>query len=717
MRHPLIFYYGHPAALYVNKLRVAGLLRAPLNPYFEVIFETGVDEMSWDDMSKNEMPWPSVAEVHAYRAAVYRAVSELIGGLSDEQCAGITPRSDLWALVLAMEHERIHVETSSVLITELPLQYVAFPAGQLPPYHTLSASSPETPVRGVDYPSNELVSVPASRVKLGRPAAASPPTFGWDNEFGAREYELPAFCATECKVSNGEFWEFVRDGGYAKPQYWSKAGWEWRAFRNAKWPQFWVLAGPQGLHRFDLRLLCDVVPMQWAWPVAVNYHEAHAFAAWRSERVGRACRVMTELEHNAIRDEAEAADRVATYSGARRMVDETGVNANWSHASMSPVKAAAPNAKGFYDVFGNAWEWTSCFFSPLTGFQVHSLYEDFSTPCFDGLHHVIQGSSFASSGNEASAHSRYHFRPHFLQHASFRVVEGGEGAGEEPLHSDTDAPGPYVGEYPFRRSALGRQQDQDRRLQRADPLPPLLDRSFGRLPSSVGGMPALRNMAAEAYTLLTPRALHDANVLEVGCGAGGLALLLAPGVRSVLGIDHSAEAVAAAKAAVSSGMARYSLPGGVEGRPDVQVDCPLLLGVDGGNGSAGQTPVRIDFRAADPTCLPAELHGFDMVVLNDVLDSVPSPNAVLGRLGGSRGLVRPGGVLLVASAYQFQAHRTPRDLWLDGASALAQRLATDFEHTVEVPNDVPLTLLWRETATDLRGKLLTVSVFRRKASS
>ena len=54
----------------MNKLRVAGLLRAPLNPYFEVIFETGVDEMSWDDMSKNEMPWPSVAEVHAYRAKV-----------------------------------------------------------------------------------------------------------------------------------------------------------------------------------------------------------------------------------------------------------------------------------------------------------------------------------------------------------------------------------------------------------------------------------------------------------------------------------------------------------------------------------------------------------------------------------------------------------------------------------------------------------------------
>lgn len=70
LRHPLIFYYGHPAALYVNKLRVASLLKEPIDPYFEVIFETGVDEMSWDDMSKNQMPWPSVSAVHAYRKKV-----------------------------------------------------------------------------------------------------------------------------------------------------------------------------------------------------------------------------------------------------------------------------------------------------------------------------------------------------------------------------------------------------------------------------------------------------------------------------------------------------------------------------------------------------------------------------------------------------------------------------------------------------------------------
>ena len=95
------------AALYVNKLRVAGLLDKPINPYYEVIFETGVDEMSWDDLSKNKMQWPSVAEVRDYRRQVYRAVSSLISGLTSEQCTSIGQDSPLWSLVLGFEHETV----------------------------------------------------------------------------------------------------------------------------------------------------------------------------------------------------------------------------------------------------------------------------------------------------------------------------------------------------------------------------------------------------------------------------------------------------------------------------------------------------------------------------------------------------------------------------------------------------------------------------------
>merc|ERR1712093_793296 len=48
-RLPLVFYYAHPVCFYVNKLLVSGLIKEPINKDFELLFETGVDEMTWDD--------------------------------------------------------------------------------------------------------------------------------------------------------------------------------------------------------------------------------------------------------------------------------------------------------------------------------------------------------------------------------------------------------------------------------------------------------------------------------------------------------------------------------------------------------------------------------------------------------------------------------------------------------------------------------------------
>ena len=181
LRHPMIFYYGHPAALYINKLRVAGLLKDAINPYFEVIFETGVDEMSWDDLSKNKMSWPSVAEVHAYRKKVYATVSEVISKISDDVCAdGIDKSSPLWALVMGFEHERIHLETSSVLISEMPVKYTRFPE-TFPSYHKsvnkAGTNVIRSPVAGVHYPAPVMISVESQSVKLGKPSNF--PSFGW----------------------------------------------------------------------------------------------------------------------------------------------------------------------------------------------------------------------------------------------------------------------------------------------------------------------------------------------------------------------------------------------------------------------------------------------------------------------------------------------------------------------------------------------------------
>ncbi len=42
------------------------------------LFETGVDEMSWDDLSRGRDDWPPVRAVHEYRTKAYQVVRDVI---------------------------------------------------------------------------------------------------------------------------------------------------------------------------------------------------------------------------------------------------------------------------------------------------------------------------------------------------------------------------------------------------------------------------------------------------------------------------------------------------------------------------------------------------------------------------------------------------------------------------------------------------------------
>lgn len=397
LRHPMIFYYGHVATVYINKLRVAGLLDGPVNEAFEALFEVGVDEMRWDDLHEtNQDIWPPLAEVTDYRQQAYDLITNIIKThpLLAENCAPITQDSPMWALFMGFEHERIHLETSSVLIRELPIEFVRKP-------NAWPASLPNPSIKA---PENDFIKVPACLISLGKPTEN--PTYGWDNEYGFEQHEMAEFAASKYLISNHEFLKFVKSSGYLLQKYWSQDGWAWRGFRNVKWPCFWVQNGPAGLHNYKLRTIFDVIDWQPNWPVCVNYHEAKAYCAWRSEQDGDEIRLLSEAQHHAIRDANAEEYNCGLISGSECAANYT-----------------PPNVLGFHDVFGNLWQWCEDKFHPLDGFMPHPFYDDFSIPCFDNEHQMILGGSFISSGEMADIWARFHFRPHFHQHAGFRIVK------------------------------------------------------------------------------------------------------------------------------------------------------------------------------------------------------------------------------------------------------------------------------------------------------
>ena len=47
------------------------------------------------------------------------------------------------------------------------------------------------------------------------------------------------------------------------------------------------------------------------------------------------------------------------------------------------------NSMGFYDVYGNVWEWVEDQYNGLPGFKTHYLYEDYSATYCDKKHNLI----------------------------------------------------------------------------------------------------------------------------------------------------------------------------------------------------------------------------------------------------------------------------------------------------------------------------------------
>ena len=70
LRHPLIFYFGHTATFYVNKMILAQFTDARVDSELEAMFAIGVDEMSWDDLDSAHYDWPTREVVKEYRDKV-----------------------------------------------------------------------------------------------------------------------------------------------------------------------------------------------------------------------------------------------------------------------------------------------------------------------------------------------------------------------------------------------------------------------------------------------------------------------------------------------------------------------------------------------------------------------------------------------------------------------------------------------------------------------
>ncbi|MGI1986878.1 5-histidylcysteine sulfoxide synthase [Shewanella glacialipiscicola] len=604
LRHPLIFYFGHTATFYINKLKLGKFLDERVNDNFESMFAIGVDEMSWDDLNEQHYPWPKVAQVHAYRQQVSAVVNRII----DEMplALPITQDSPAWIILMGIEHERIHLETSSVIIRQLPLEYVAtsqlWPACQ-------DVGNAET---------NHLIAVKGKKITLGKPEQDQ--TYGWDNEYGNKTFNVADFKASQFLVSNQEYLTFVEAGGYQSPQFWNEEGQAWLAYTQAKMPRFWQLQQD----KWWQRNLTEEIPLPLNWPVEVNQLEAKAFCNWKAEQKQSNIRLLTEAEWSILRENIPADPP-----------DWQEVPGNISlayYASSCPVNRFEHN--GFFDIVGNVWQWTETAIDGFNGFAVHPLYDDFSTPTFDGKHNLIKGGSWISTGNEAIASSRYAFRRHFYQHAGFRYVESTQNPTQmaEVNVYETDE---LISQY--------------------------LEFHYG---AEYFGVPNFCVNGVQ-QALVEIQLTHTSKALDIGCSVGRASFELAKVFDHVDGIDFSARFIQQAYALTDQGEKRYTIR--TEG--DLQEFKSANLAKLG----YGPEAKKVNFMQGDAGNLKPMFTGYDLVYASNLIDRLNDPKHFLTSIALR---INQGGYLVIASPYTWLEDYTPKDKWLGGVKVKGENFTT-----------------------------------------
>ena len=307
---------------------------------------------------------PTVAEVLAYRTHVDEQLQLLLArdGLESAMTSVIT---------LGLHHEQQHQE---LLLTDIKHLFSCNPL--------LPAYTHAEPVAWRTSAELTFEKFAGGVVAIGHGGD----DFAFDNERPEHRVYLEPFRLANRPVTNGEFREFVRAGGYEQPELWLSDG--WATVQREQWqrPIYWA----DGLEReFTLMGLRDINPHG---PVChVSYYEADAFARWAGAR---------------LPSEAE-------WESAARQVPVQGNFVESGRLHPVPASSAAATAaqSPLLQMFGDVWEWTGSAYSPYPGFRplAGTLGEYNGKFMVNQL--VLRGGSCATPGDHVRPSYRNFFTP------------------------------------------------------------------------------------------------------------------------------------------------------------------------------------------------------------------------------------------------------------------------------------------------------------------
>ena len=166
--------------------------------------------------------------------------------------------------------------------------------------------------------------------------------FSFDNELPRHQEWLVPYRLADRLVTNGEWMEFMADGGYRRHDLWLSDGWALANAEDWRAPLYWTDADGVWLEH----TLNGTYPVNPALPVChISHYEADAYAAWAGKRLP----TESEWEHAAS-------------------LQDPG-SANLADIETFHPRAAGPATGQLRQTLGDVWEWTSSSYLPYPGFH------------------------------------------------------------------------------------------------------------------------------------------------------------------------------------------------------------------------------------------------------------------------------------------------------------------------------------------------------------
>jgi len=323
---------------------------------------------------------PTLDNIRAYRRHVEDAIKRLVADADAETWEKAAP-----LLALGVNHEQQHQE---LILTDI---LNAFAANPLRP-----AYKPFRP-HGVGKASAlEWIGFPEGLVEIGAPnPKGGGDGFAFDNEGPRHKAWLEAFRIASRPVTNGEYLEFIADGGYQRPELWLADG--WTACRTRGWlaPLYWE--NVDGAWR--MMTLAGMRAVDAAEPVChVSYFEADAFARWAGKRLP------TEAEWEIV---------AAGVAVAGNFADR-------GHFHPIPCHAGGSGAK---QMFGDVWEWTASAYGPYPRFRpAAGAVGEYNGKFMSGQMVLRGGSASTPAGHVRASYRNFFYPPDRWQFSGIRLA-------------------------------------------------------------------------------------------------------------------------------------------------------------------------------------------------------------------------------------------------------------------------------------------------------